>query len=46
MTNFSNTLIRCHALGHIMAGSKGKSNKEKYEDAIASLASVKKSTKT
>lgn len=41
MTDFSNTLIRCHALGHIMAGCKGKSNKEKYEDAIASLASVK-----
>lgn len=37
MTDFSKTLIRCHALGNIMTGSKGKSNMEKYQDAIQSL---------
>jgi hypothetical protein len=38
MTNFSETLIRCSAIGHIMTESRGKSNLEKYNDAVALLA--------
>lgn len=38
MTNFSETLFRCHALGNIMTESRGKSNIEKYNDAVALLA--------
>lgn len=37
MTNFSNTLIRCSALGLIMTGTKGKSNLEKYQDKLLEL---------
>lgn len=38
MTNFSETLFRCHALGNIMTESRGKSNLDKYNDAVALLA--------
>jgi len=38
MTNFSETLIRCSSIGHIMTESRGKSNLEKYNDAVALLA--------
>ena len=38
MTNFSETLFRCHAIGNIMTESRGKSNLEKYNDAVALLA--------
>lgn len=41
MTDFSKTLIRCHALGSIMTEPKGKSNMEKYTDAIQSLEYTK-----
>lgn len=38
MTDFSTTLIRCHAMGHLMSNPKGKTPLDKYNDAIASLA--------
>lgn len=38
MTDFSKTLIRCHALGYIMSSPKGKSPLDKYEDVVASIA--------
>jgi hypothetical protein len=37
MTNFSETLMRCHALGNIMTESRGKTNLEKYNDAVELL---------
>ncbi len=37
MTDFSKTLIRCSSIGHIMTETRGKSNFEKYNDAIALL---------
>jgi hypothetical protein len=37
MTDFSKTLMRCHAIGQIMTESKGKSNLEKYTDAVELL---------
>lgn len=37
MTDFSKTLMRCHALGYIMTEPKGKSNMDKYLDAVQSL---------
>jgi hypothetical protein len=39
MTDFSKTLIRCHAAGHIMSSPKGKSPLDKYNDAVDSLTS-------
>ena len=39
MTNFSETLIRCSALGQIMTNAKGKSPMEQYEDAVSSISS-------
>lgn len=38
MTNFSETLIRCSSIGSIMTESRGKSNIEKYNDAVTLLA--------
>lgn len=37
MTDFSKTLIRCHALGNIMSPAKGKTPLEHYESALESL---------
>ncbi len=37
MTDFSTTLIRCHALGSIMTEQRGKTNLEKYNDAVEEL---------
>lgn len=37
MTDFSKTLIRCHALGYIMTESKGKTNLERYNDRVDEL---------
>lgn len=37
MTDFSNTLIRCSAIGQIMTEPRGKSNMEKYNDAVSLL---------
>jgi hypothetical protein len=37
MTDFSKTLIRCHALGSIMSPAKGKTPQELYESAVDSL---------
>lgn len=34
MTDFSKTLIRCHAIGQIMTDPRGKTNLEKYNDTI------------
>lgn len=34
MTDFSKTLIRCHALGLIMTDPRGKTNAEKYADTL------------
>jgi hypothetical protein len=39
MTDFSTTLMRCHALGQIMTEPRGKTNAEKYSDAIEELKS-------
>lgn len=36
-TDFSKTLIRCHALGQIMTEPRGKTNAEKYADALELL---------
>lgn len=41
MTDFSKTLIRCHALGSIMSEPKGKSNMDKYLDAVQSMEYTK-----
>lgn len=41
MTDFSKTLIRCSSLGQIMTSSRGKSPMDRYEDAIAAIASNK-----
>jgi len=38
MTDFSKTLIRCSALGQIMTNPKGKTNLDKYNDALQELA--------
>lgn len=37
MTDFSKTLIRCHALGQIMTETRGKTNLEKFNDALELL---------
>lgn len=37
MTDFSKTLIRCHALGSVMAEPRGKTNLEKFNDAVELL---------
>lgn len=37
MTDFSKTLIRCSAIGMIMTESRGKTNLEKYNDAVQLL---------
>lgn len=39
MTNFSETLIRCSALGQVMTNAKGKSPMEQYEDTVAAISS-------
>lgn len=38
MTDFSTTLIRCSAIGMIMTEQRGKTNLERYNDAVAELA--------
>ncbi len=38
MTDYSKALIRCHALGNVMTNAQGKSNLDKYNDAIEELA--------
>ena len=37
MTDFSKTLIRCHALGLVMTDPRGKTNAEKYADCLEDL---------
>jgi len=37
MTDFSKTLIRCHAIGKIMTSCRGKSNMDKYLDCVVEL---------
>lgn len=37
MTDFSRTLIRCHALGQIMTEIRGKTNLERHQDAVNDL---------
>lgn len=39
MTDFSQTLIRCSAIGMIMTEPRGKSNLERYNDAVAERVS-------
>jgi hypothetical protein len=41
MTDFSTTLIRCSALGQIMTENRGKTNLERYQDALQSLEDTK-----
>ena len=38
MTDFSKTLIRCSAIGHVMTEPRGKTSAEKYADALEELA--------
>jgi hypothetical protein len=39
MTDFSKTLIRCSSIGSIMTKPRGKTNAEKYQDAIDEMVS-------
>src|SRR5205814_8339159 len=38
MTDFSQTLIRCSSIGMIMTDAKGKTNLDKYNDAVELLS--------